>query len=53
MGDPSNWMYDPQARLHICIAGQLAILMLIEQLEMEGFKCFMSNTKFIGVVKFG
>lgn len=44
MGDPSNWMYDPQSRLHICIAGQLAILMLIEQLELEGFKCFMSNT---------
>lgn len=44
MGDMTNWMYDPQARLHICIGGQLSILMLIEEAEMNGYQCFMSNT---------
>ena len=44
MGDMTNWMYDPQARLHVCIGGQLSILMLIEEAELAGYHCFMSNT---------
>lgn len=43
-GDPNNWKYDPQMRLHICIAGQVSILMLIEALELAGFETFFSNT---------
>ena len=44
MGDMTNWLYDPQGRLHICISGQLSILMLIEELELAGIDCFFSNT---------
>lgn len=44
MGDITNWMYDPQALLHICVNGQLSILMLIEECEIAGYQCFMSNT---------
>jgi hypothetical protein len=44
LGDIQNWMYDPQARLNICIAGELSILMLIEQQAKIGNHCIMSNT---------
>lgn len=44
LGDRTNWMYDPQARLNVCIAGELSILMLIEDHELDGSKCIMSNT---------
>lgn len=44
MGDMTNWMYDPQARLNVCIAGEMSILMLIEDQELAGNQCIMSNT---------
>jgi len=44
MGDMTSWLYDPLGRLKICIVGQLAILMLIEELELNGIECFSSNT---------
>lgn len=43
-GDVNNWLYDPQMRLNVCIAGELSILMLIEALELSGIECIMSNT---------
>lgn len=44
MGDPTNWLYDPQARLNVCLAGEMSILMLIERNEIAGNECIMSNT---------
>ncbi len=43
-GDPSNWLFDIQMMLTTCIAGELSILMLIEQQELDGSKCIMANT---------
>jgi len=43
-GDMSNWLYDPQCRLNICIAGEMSILMLIEDQELARNQCIMSNT---------
>lgn len=40
----TNWLYDPQARLNVCIAGEMSILMLIESQELSGNQCIMSNT---------
>jgi len=44
MGDMTNWMYDPQSLLHICVAGELSLLMLIEECELLGIECIASNT---------
>jgi hypothetical protein len=43
-GDVTNWLYDPQMRLNICIAGEMSILMLIERQYLAGNSCIMSNT---------
>lgn len=43
-GDMTNWLYDPQMMLNVCITGELSILMLIEAQELAGNKCIMANT---------
>ena len=36
--------YSPSAFLHITLTGQLALLMLIERMELEGVECVSANT---------
>jgi hypothetical protein len=38
------WLYDPIVNLRVTINGQLYILMLIEQLVLNGFKVISANT---------
>jgi len=38
------WLYDPLVNLKVTINGQLYILMLIEQLVLNGFKVISANT---------
>ena len=38
------WLEDAEAMLKVTIAGQLYILMLIEQLELNGIPCISANT---------
>lgn len=49
MGDIQNWLYDPQQRLNICIAGQLSLLMLTEMLHEKGIQTIMQNTDGLSV----
>lgn len=49
MGDMQNWLYDPQQRLNICIAGQLSLLMLTEMLHEKGIQTIMQNTDGLSV----
>lgn len=44
MGDMTNWMFDKQAMLSVCISGELSILMLIEAQHLIGNQCIMANT---------
>jgi hypothetical protein len=49
LGDMQNWLYDPQQRLNICIAGQLSLLMLTEMLHEKGIQTIMQNTDGLSV----
>ena len=40
----NHWMYDPLAALQITVNGQLMMLMLIEELELEGIEVISANT---------
>jgi hypothetical protein len=42
--NPHLWLYDPIVNLKVTINGQLYILMLIEQLVLNGFKVISANT---------
>lgn len=42
--NPNLWLYDPIVNLKVTINGQLYILMLIEQLVLNGFKVISANT---------
>lgn len=42
--DPDSWLYDKQMTLSTCITGELSILMLIEQCELNGINIIMANT---------
>jgi DNA polymerase elongation subunit (family B) len=42
--NPHLWLYDPIVNLRVTINGQLYILMLIEQLVLNGFKVISANT---------
>jgi hypothetical protein len=44
MGSMDSWAYDKQVQVNICLTGQLSLLMLIEEMELNGIICFMSNT---------
>lgn len=43
-GDMTSWMFDKQMLLSTTLTGQLCILMLIEDCELNGIKCIMANT---------
>lgn len=43
-GDMDSWLYDRQVTLATCITGEMALLMMIESMELEGIKCIMANT---------
>lgn len=42
--DVTSWLYDKQFTLATCISGELTLLMLIEDMELEGIHCIMANT---------
>lgn len=39
-----SWMFDKQVQVNVCLTGQFALLMLIEELELNGIPVFMFNT---------
>lgn len=41
---PNYWLYDPKAALSVTINGQMFLLMLIEELELNGFEVISANT---------
>lgn len=41
---PKYWLYDPKAALTTTINGQMFLLMLIEDLELNGFEVISANT---------
>ena len=48
--DPNSWIHDKQFTLQICLTGELTLLMLIEELELNGISCIMANTDSVQVV---
>lgn len=44
LGNKYSTIYAPQLMLQVTITGQLVLLMLIEQLELNGIKCISANT---------
>jgi DNA polymerase elongation subunit (family B) len=44
MGSAESWLYDKQALLSVTLTGQFCLLMLIEELELNGFHVFSANT---------
>jgi len=40
----TSWLYDKQMTLATCLTGELSILMLIEECELNQIKCIMANT---------
>lgn len=42
--DMTSWLYDKQMTLATCLTGELSLLMLIEDCELEGLRCIMANT---------
>jgi hypothetical protein len=40
----TSWLYDKQMTLSTCITGELSLLMLIEECELNNIKCIMANT---------
>jgi hypothetical protein len=50
LGDRYSAMYSPTQLIQVTLTGQLALLMLIEYLEMNGIRVISANTD--GIVKF-
>jgi len=48
--NPNHWLYDPLVSVKVSINGQLFLLMLIEQLSLNGFKTISANTDGITVL---
>jgi hypothetical protein len=48
-GDQYSRLYSPSLLIHTTVTGQLSLLMLIEELEEQGFKVVSSNTDGITV----
>jgi len=46
----NHWLYDPLVNLQVTINGQLYLLMLIEQLSINGFKTISANTDGVTVL---
>lgn len=44
LGSPWSILYAPQLMLQVTITGQLALLMLIEAMELNGIQCISANT---------
>lgn len=44
MGSMLSWMYDKQVQVNVCLTGQFALLMLVEELELNGIHVFSFNT---------
>lgn len=42
--DMSSWLFDKQMTLQTCLTGEFSLLMLIEAMELKGFRCIMANT---------
>ena len=40
----TSWLYDKQMTLATCLTGELSLLMLIEECELNDIKCIMANT---------
>jgi hypothetical protein len=40
----TSWLYDKQMTLATCLTGELSLLMLIEDCELNEIKCIMANT---------
>jgi hypothetical protein len=40
----TSWLYDKQMTLATCLTGELSILMLIEECELNEINCIMANT---------
>lgn len=44
MGSMMSWMFDKQVQVNVCLTGQFALLMLVEELELAGIHVFSFNT---------
>ena len=44
LGSETGWFYDPKAFISVTLNGQLLLLMLIEELEMNGIEVISANT---------
>jgi len=44
MGSMDSWMYDKQVQVSVCLTGQFALLMLIEDMELAEIPVFSFNT---------
>ncbi len=44
MGSIDSWMYDKRVPYAVCLTGQLNLLMLIEEMELNEIYCFSFNT---------
>ncbi len=44
VGSIDSWAYDKKVAYSICLTGQMALFMLIEEMELNGFHCFYFNT---------
>jgi DNA polymerase elongation subunit (family B) len=53
MGSKFYFLFDMLCINKVCLAGELFVLMIIEDMSINDFQCIMSNTKRVGVVKFG
>jgi len=42
--DMTSWLYDKKMTLSTCLTGEFSLLMLIEEMELNGFRCIMANT---------
>lgn len=40
----TSWLYDKKMTLSTCLTGELTLLMLIEDCELNNIKCIMANT---------
>ena len=40
----TSWLFDKKVTLSTCLTGELSLLMLIEECELNGIKCIMANT---------
>ena len=44
VGSIDSWAYDKKVAYSVCLTGQFNLLMLIEEMELNGIYCFMFNT---------